>query len=149
METLPRKAIIEKALADYSIVLVTDDVEGSISLGNLLAPEHLEIMLENPMDYVDRLYNAGSLFLGQYAPEPLGDYFSGTNHVLPTGFSARFFSPLSVESFLKYYSYTYYPREELLAAGPYIRKLADLEGFHAHAGAIAIRENEEGDSNDI
>ena len=140
---LPRKPVIDRSLAEFCAVMLTNNVEESVELANLLAPEHLEVMLDNPMDYVDRLHNAGSLFLGHYTPEALGDYFAGPNHVLPTGFTARFFSPLSVESFLKYYSYTYYPREELLAAAPYIRKLAEQEGFGAHAGAISIRQEED------
>jgi len=96
-------------------------------------------MSDRAMAYIDRLDNAGSLFLGHYSPEPLGDYFAGPNHVLPTGFTARFFSPLSVESFLKYYSYTYYPKDELIHAAPYICRLAEQEGFDAHAEAVEIR----------
>ncbi|MEL7623978.1 MAG: histidinol dehydrogenase [Clostridiales bacterium] len=142
---LERQAIISQALEDYGAIFVTRNLEESINLANELAPEHLEVMLENPMDYLGRLHNAGSLFLGGYTPEPLGDYFAGPNHVLPTGFTARFFSPLSVESFLKYYSYTYYPREELLAAAPFIRRLALQEGLTAHAGAVAIRQEEDDD----
>ncbi len=140
---LERQVIVSQALEDYGAIFVTRDLEESISLANELAPEHLEVMLENPLSYLERLHNAGSLFLGNYTPEPLGDYFAGPNHVLPTGFTARFFSPLSVESFLKYYSYTYYPREELLAAAPLIRRLAVQEGLTAHAGAIAIRQEED------
>jgi histidinol dehydrogenase len=102
-------------------------------------------MLDQPMDYVDRLVNVGSLFLGNYSPEPLGDYFAGPNHVLPTGFTARFFSPLSVESFLKYYSYTLYPKDELLRAAPFIRRLAEQEGLTAHAEAIRNRQEAEND----
>jgi histidinol dehydrogenase len=139
--TLERREIIAQALQDYGVVFVTRSLEESIGLANALAPEHLEVMTENPLAYLDRLTEAGSLFLGHYSPEPLGDYFAGPNHVLPTGFTARFFSPLSVESFLKYYSYTYYPRQELLAAAPLIRRLAVQEGLTAHAGAIAVREN--------
>jgi len=138
--TLTRRDVIRQALADYGAILITGDLEESLELANLLAPEHLEVMLADPMTYVDRLHNVGSLFLGNYAPEPLGDYFAGPNHVLPTGFTARFFSPLSVESFLKYYSYTYYPREELLAAAPYICALANHEGFTGHARAVTIRQ---------
>ncbi|MCL1848724.1 MAG: histidinol dehydrogenase [Clostridiales bacterium] len=136
---LPRKAIIDRALADYGAVVITAGVEESVRLANLLSPEHLEVMLPNPMEYLDRLDNAGSVFLGEYAPEPLGDYYAGPNHVLPTGQTARFFSPLSVESFLKYYSYTYYPQEALLEAVGDISQMADHEGFAAHARAVTIR----------
>ena len=139
---LPREPIIREALGNYGAIIVTGDTEESIRFANEFAPEHLEVMLDHPKDYVGRLVNAGSLFLGQYAPEPLGDYFAGPNHVLPTGFTARFFSPLSVESFLKYYSYTYYPKEELAKAAPYICQLADQEGLGAHAAAIRIRQEE-------
>ena len=135
----PREAVIRESLANYGAVILTRDLDDSIRFANEFAPEHLEVMLDDPLAYVDRLNNAGSLFLGHYAPEPLGDYFAGPNHVLPTGFTARFFSPLSVESFIKYYSYTWYPKEELIKAAPYICKLADQEGLAAHAGAVKIR----------
>ena len=138
-ETLSRKEVILQALENYGAILITGDIEESIRIANMLAPEHLELMSDRAMAYVDRLDNAGSLFLGHYSPEPLGDYFAGPNHVLPTGFTARFFSPLSVESFLKYYSYTYYPKDELIHAAPYICRLAEQEGFDAHAEAVAIR----------
>ena len=141
-ERLSRKDDVDRALADYGAVLVTGSVEESIKLANLLAPEHLEVMLPHPMDYVDRLQNAGSLFLGDYSPEPLGDYFAGPNHVLPTGFTARFFSPLSVESFMKYYSYTCYPREALREVAPHICRIAAQEGLDAHAAAIRARTEE-------
>jgi histidinol dehydrogenase len=137
---LSRKAIIDEAIKNYGAVILTRDVEESVRFANEFAPEHLEVMLDQPMGYVDRLVNAGSLFLGHYSPESLGDYFAGPNHVLPTGFTARFFSPLSVESFLKYYSYTLYPKDELLKAAPHIRRLAEQEGLTAHAGAVKIRQ---------
>jgi len=141
-DLLPRRAIIEQALADFGAILLTGDLEESIDLANAFSPEHLEIMLENPEAYVDRLYNAGALFLGAYSPEPLGDYFAGPSHVLPTNFTARFFSPLSVEDFLKYYSYIYYPRDELIRAAPHIYRMAEAEGLSAHARAIIIRQEE-------
>jgi len=136
---LATREVIEQSLADYGAIFVTKDLEEGIALANLLAPEHLEVMLPNPQDYVSRLFNAGALFLGDFAPEPLGDYFAGTNHVLPTGFTARFFSPLSVESFLKYYSYVYYSQDELLAGARHIECIAGQEGFPAHAAAASIR----------
>jgi len=141
-ENLATRDVIELSLADYGAIFVTKGLEESINLANLLAPEHLEVMLPNPLEYVGRLHNAGALFLGDYAPEPLGDYYAGTNHVLPTGFTARFFSPLSVESFLKYYSYIYYPQSELLAGAPHIACLAAEEGFPAHGEAVAVRVRE-------
>ncbi|MGN0689439.1 MAG: histidinol dehydrogenase, partial [Oscillospiraceae bacterium] len=101
VKNLSRKEIIEKSLSSYGAAIVCDCVDCAIEIANELAPEHLEVLLKNPMEYLGRLDNAGSIFLGQYAPEPLGDYFAGPNHVLPTSGTARFFSPLSVNSFTK------------------------------------------------
>ena len=139
---LPREAVVREALDRYGAVVLTEDVESGVRFANAFAPEHLEVMLDDPMAYTDRLTNAGALFLGHYSPEPLGDYFAGPNHVLPTGFTARFFSPLSVESFIKYYSYVWYPKDALSEAEPYIRRLAVQEGLDAHANAVRIRREE-------
>lgn len=110
-----------------------------VDLANRIAPEHLEVACENPMEYVGRLDNAGSVFLGQYAPEPLGDYYAGPNHVLPTSGTARFFSPLSVESFYKRSSFIYYTREALREAKEDIVRIARSEGLDAHANAVSVR----------
>ena len=110
-----------------------------MDLANRLAPEHLEVMLENPTADIGRLDNAGSVFLGQYSPEPLGDYFAGPNHVLPTSGTARFFSPLSVDDFVKKSSFICYTREALLEARGDIVTLAEKEGLTAHANSITIR----------
>ncbi len=134
-----KKVIINQALANYGAIFLTRDMDESVKLSNLLAPEHLEVMTDKPFETANRLVNAGALFLGHYTPEPIGDFFAGTNHVLPTGMTARFFSPLSVESFLKYYSYAYYTREALARAAGYARELAGAEGFPAHAAAIDAR----------
>ena len=104
-----------------------------------IAPEHLEIMLDDPLQYVDRIKNAGAIFLGENSPEPLGDYFSGTNHVLPTGGTARFSSPLGVESFIKRTEYTYYTKEQLIKDSEYIEKIAAAEGLFAHKAALTVR----------
>jgi histidinol dehydrogenase len=136
---LARQEIIRQALADYGAILITRDVAESVALANELAPEHLEVMLADPLSYVERLDNAGALFLGDYAPEPLGDYFAGPNHVLPTGFTARFFSPLSVESFIKRYNYLYYTEAGLAGAAEHVVRLAEREGLTAHAGAVLAR----------
>ena len=104
-----------------------------------LAPEHLEAMIANPMEYIGRLDNAGSVFLGQYSPEPLGDYFAGPNHVLPTSGTARFFSPLSVDSLIKKSSFIYYTEPALRSARDDIVKLADTERLTAHANSIRVR----------
>ena len=136
---LSRKEIIKKSLTDYGAVIICDCLENAIELANALAPEHLEVLLKNPMEYLGKLDNAGSIFLGQYAPEPLGDYFAGPNHVLPTSGTARFFSPLSVNSFTKRSSFIYYTREALEEAKDDILTIADKEGLTAHANAIKVR----------
>jgi len=137
--SLSRKAIIERSLADYGAAIVCRDMDEAVEFANRLAPEHLEVMCEDPMSYIGRLDNAGSVFLGQYAPEPLGDYYAGPNHVLPTGATARFFSPLSVDSFIKKSSFIYYKRNALEAACEDILTLANAEGLDAHAHAVAVR----------
>ena len=105
----------------------------------MIAPEHLEVLMENPLEYIGKLDNAGSVFLGQYASEPLGDYYAGPNHVLPTSGTARFFSPLSVKSFYKRSSYIYYTEDALKDAKDDIILIANREGLTAHANAIAVR----------
>ena len=137
--TLSRKEIIEKSLSDYGAVIVTDSIDRAIELANGLAPEHLEMQVENPMQYIGQIDNAGSVFLGKYAPEPLGDYFAGPNHVLPTSGTARFFSPLSVNSFTKRSSFIYYTEQALLDARDDIVCIAEREGLTAHANAIKVR----------
>lgn len=139
VESLSRKDIIEKSLSDYGAVLICDSVEKAVSLANELAPEHLEVCLKNPLDYIGRLDNAGSVFLGQYTPEPLGDYYAGPNHVLPTSGTARFFSPLSVDSFIKKVSYIYYTEEALKSAKDDIVTIAEAEQLTAHANSIKVR----------
>lgn len=137
--TLSRKEIIERSLSDYGAVIIADCLECAIELANELAPEHLELQVENPMQYIGQIDNAGSVFLGKYAPEPLGDYFAGPNHVLPTSGTARFFSPLSVNSFTKRSSFIYYTEQALLDARDDIVCIAEREGLTAHANAIKVR----------
>lgn len=139
MSALSRKDIIEKSVDNYGAVIVTDSIYDAIDLANSLAPEHLEMQVANPMEYLGRLDNAGSIFLGKYAPEPLGDYFAGPNHVLPTSGTARFFSPLSVNSFTKRSSFIYYTEQALLDAKDDIVCIAEREGLTAHANAIKVR----------
>ena len=139
MATLSRKEIIEKSLRDYGAMIVCRSVDEMVDLANELAPEHLEVMMDNPMAYLGRLDNAGSVFLGQYAPEPLGDYYAGPNHVLPTSGTARFFSPLGVDSFIKKSSYIYYTEEALRAAHDDIVCIAEREQLTAHANSIKVR----------
>ena len=136
---LERQEIIEKSLNDYGEIIVCENLDQAIDFANELAPEHLEMCVEEPLKYIGRLDNAGSVFLGNYSPEPLGDYFAGPNHVLPTSGTARFFSPLSVDSFVKKSSFIYYTENELEKAKDNIVKLADTEGLTAHANSIKVR----------
>jgi histidinol dehydrogenase len=137
--TLSRKEIITKSLRDFGAIFVCDSKEYAVQLANDFAPEHLEVMMENPMEYIGKLDNAGSVFLGNYAPEPLGDYYAGPNHVLPTSGTARFFSPLSVDAFIKKSSYIYYTNDALKDAYDDIVLLANKEGLTAHANSIIVR----------
>ena len=139
MEYLSRKDIIQESLDRFGGVIVCESMEEAVDFANELAPEHLEICVDNPFSYIGRLDNAGSVFLGHYSPEPLGDYFAGPNHVLPTGGTARFFSPLSVDDFIKKSSFIYYPKEELQKAAPDIIRLAQTEELTAHANSIQVR----------
>jgi len=139
VENLSRRDIIKKSLADFGAIIVCDTKERAIELANEIAPEHLEVMMENPMEYIGKLDNAGSIFLGKYAPEPLGDYYAGPNHVLPTSGTARFFSPLSVDAFIKKTSYIYYTEDALREAHDDIVTLAEKEGLTAHANSIKVR----------
>lgn len=136
---LSRRDIIEKSLMDYGVIIVCQSVDDMVFYANELAPEHLEVCLENPMEYIGKLDNAGSLFLGEYTPEPLGDYFAGPNHVLPTSGTARFFSPLSVDSFIKKTSFTYYTKQALLKDSDDIMRIARAEGLTAHENSIKVR----------
>ncbi|MBQ6796906.1 MAG: histidinol dehydrogenase [Clostridia bacterium] len=136
---LSRRDIIVDSLRDYGAIVICRSLDEAIDLANELAPEHLEMCVENPMEYIGRMDNAGSVFLGDYSPEPLGDYYAGPNHVLPTSGTARFFSPLSVDSFLKKSSFIYYNRAALADVAQDIVKIADTEQLTAHANAIKVR----------
>ena len=139
VQSLSRKEIIESSLENYGAILICNTKDEACDLANRFAPEHLEVLFENPMEYLGRLDNAGSIFLGQYASEPLGDYYAGPNHVLPTSGTARFFSPLSVNSFEKRSSFTYYTEDALREAKDDIVLIAEKEGLTAHANAIKVR----------
>lgn len=139
IQNLPRADIIRRSLGSYGAVIVCRDMDEAVSFANRLAPEHLEVMVDQPMNYLGRLDNAGSVFLGKYSPEPLGDYFAGPNHVLPTSGTARFFSPLSVDSFVKKSSFICYNQEALEEASGDIVTLAHTEGLDAHANSIKVR----------
>lgn len=139
MQRLSRKEIIDEALTNYGVIIICDDMDKAVEMANELAPEHLEVCCREPMEYVGRLDNAGSVFLGNYSPEPLGDYFAGPNHVLPTSGTARFFSPLSVDSFVKKSSFIYYTEQALSNDKDDIIRFANTEGLTAHANSIAVR----------
>ena len=139
LKRLSRREIIESSLDNYGAIFVCGSIAKMVELANRIAPEHLEVMMENPMEYVGKLDNAGSVFLGRYAPEPLGDYYAGPNHVLPTSGTARFFSPLSVDSFVKKSSFIYYTEEALREASGDIVTIANREGLTAHANSITVR----------
>ncbi len=139
MQKLERKEIIESSLDNFGAIIVCSDMAQAVDFANELAPEHLEVCCQNPMEYVGKLDNAGSAFLGNYSPEPLGDYFAGPNHVLPTSGTARFFSPLSVDSFIKKSSFIYYTEDALRADAQDVIRFADTEGLTAHANSIKVR----------
>lgn len=139
VEDMPRKDIIKKSLKDYGAIIVCKNLSEAVDFANELAPEHLEMCVENPMEYIGRMDNAGSVFLGNYSPEPLGDYYAGPNHVLPTGGTARFFSPLSVDSFVKKSSFIYYTESALSQDKDDVITLAEAEGLGAHANSIKVR----------
>ncbi|NLL02764.1 MAG: histidinol dehydrogenase [Clostridiales bacterium] len=139
LEKLPRKEIAKKSLEDFGAIIVCNDIDNAVDFANELAPEHLEMCVKNPLEYIGRIDNAGSVFLGDYSPEPLGDYYAGPNHVLPTSGTARFFSPLSVDSFVKKSSFVYYTKDALCSAGNDIIKFAQTEGLDAHANSVRVR----------
>ena len=139
MQTLSRREIIRESIDTFGAIIVCKDMDEAVDFANELAPEHLEVCCENPLEYIGRLDNAGSVFLGNYSPEPLGDYYAGPNHVLPTSGTARFFSPLSVDDFIKKSSFIYYTEKELLKAADDIIRIAETEELTAHANSIAVR----------
>jgi histidinol dehydrogenase len=141
---LPRREIAAASIRDRGVILLADSLDEAIATVNRLAPEHLELLVAEPFGLLGRIENAGAIFLGAYSSEPVGDYFAGPNHVLPTNGTARFSSPLNVDDFLKKSSVISYSKEALLANGEAIMTLAKHEGFHAHARAIQIRLEKEG-----
>lgn len=136
---LERTAIMEKSLENYGYILVADTMEDAIEAANEIASEHLEILTQNPFEVMTKIKNAGAIFLGEYSSEPLGDYFAGPNHILPTNGTAKFFSPLSVDDFIKKSSIICYSREALEKVHKDIELFATKEGLTAHANSIAVR----------
>lgn len=139
IKSLSRNEIIRSSLENFGAIIVCSDIRQAVEFANELAPEHLEVCCANPTEYIGKLDNAGSVFLGNYSPEPLGDYFAGPNHVLPTSGTARFFSPLSVDSFIKKSSFIYYTEQALKNDANDVIRFADTEGLTAHANSIKVR----------
>ncbi len=139
LEHLCRKDIAKQAISRYGAIFVTPDMTTAIDIANRIAPEHLELLVDRPMEWVGQIRNAGAVFMGAYTPEPVGDYMAGPNHVLPTAGSARFSSALSVENFIKRTSLIHYSRSALMEDALHIEKLAAIEGLDAHANSIAVR----------
>jgi len=139
IEKLSRKDIIMDSLMNHGAAIHVKNLDEAFAVSNELAPEHLEILTVNPIAHLPKVQNAGSIFLGEYTPEPLGDYMSGTNHVLPTGGTARFYSSLGVYDFMKHSSYSYYPKEVLADYKDDVVKFANTEGLDAHANAVNVR----------
>ena len=143
LELLPRREVARRAVDDNGKIIVTDDLEKAVEAANLIAPEHLELCVDDPFALLPRVKNAGSIFLGRSAPEALGDYFAGPNHTLPTSGTARFSSPLSVDDFVKKSSFLYYDQAALSPVAERIAEFARREGLEAHARSVLIR-NEKG-----
>ena len=139
LKELSRSEIISKSLDNYGYILLVDDINEAVSVANDIASEHLEIVTKDPFNVMTKIKNAGAIFLGEYSSEPLGDYFAGPNHVLPTNGTAKFFSPLSVDDFIKKSSIIYYSREALEAVHTDIEAFAKAEQLTAHANSIAVR----------
>lgn len=139
LKELSRTEIISKSLDNYGYILIADSMDSAISVANAIASEHLEILTKNPYEVMTKIENAGAIFLGEYSSEPLGDYYAGPNHILPTNGTARFFSPLSVDDFMKKTSIISYSREALEHAHKDIELFANKEGLTAHANSISVR----------
>jgi len=142
LDTLVRKKTASEAVGKNSVIIVSDTLEQAFDLSNELAPEHLEIFLDDPLRYIGLVKNAGSVFLGRHAPEALGDYYAGPNHTIPTSGAARFSSPLSVDDFVKKTSFTYYSEDALRSVGEDIVRFAEKEGLTAHALSVLKRISE-------
>jgi histidinol dehydrogenase len=139
LDLLPKKEIAQKSLSDYGVIMVAKDVHQALSFSNEVAPEHLELCIKDAEQYLNDVKNAGAVFLGAYSPEPLGDYFAGPNHVLPTNGTAKFSSPLNVDDFMKKSSIICYDKKRLYDCYQDIETLAVCEGLQAHANSVKIR----------
>jgi histidinol dehydrogenase len=139
LATSPRAEVVTRSLQDNGVVVVCPDIASALDAANLIAPEHLEVMMQDPFELLGSITNAGAIFLGPWTPESIGDYVAGPNHVLPTGGTARFSSPLSVDDFIKKSSVLSYSFEGLEADGPATMTIAEAEGLDAHARAVGLR----------
>ena len=139
MKELSRSDIIKKSLDNYGYIFIADDMDAAVDAANAIASEHLEIITKDPYEVMTKIKNAGAIFLGAYSSEPLGDYFAGPNHILPTNRTARFFSPLNVDDFMKKTSIISYSRDALSKVHEDIELFAKEEGLTAHANSIAVR----------
>jgi len=144
LSELPRETIARASIENYGAIIVTGSIEEGIEVVNRLAPEHLEVMVQNPTDYLGLIENAGAIFLGPYSSEPVGDYFAGPNHIIPTNGTARFASPVDVDDFIKKSSLIQYSKQALLQNASTIMELARREGLEGHARAIEVRVKKEG-----
>jgi len=140
---LPRESIAKQSIESYGSAIYVESFKEAAEISDEIAPEHLELAVEDPISAMNSISNAGSVFLGHYSPEPLGDYYAGPNHVLPTNGTARFASPLSCDSFVKKSSFIYYTKDELLVSADDIIAFAQAEGLDAHANSVAVRKNAE------
>jgi histidinol dehydrogenase len=136
---LPRVEIASASIDRNGKIIVADTLDAAIDIANALAPEHLELCVDNPFDYLDKVKHAGSIFMGRYCPEALGDYLAGPNHTLPTGCTARFYSPLSVDDFVKKSQYTYFTQEALGRVADKVQRFAEKEGLSGHARSVLVR----------
>ncbi|MBR5453183.1 MAG: histidinol dehydrogenase, partial [Clostridia bacterium] len=143
LAVLPRTEIAGASVDNYGSAVLLDSIEECIDFSNEVAPEHLELAVREPLNVLERVKNAGSVFLGEYTPEPLGDYFAGPNHVLPTNGTARFASPLSVDTFVKKSQFLCYSREALMSVKDDVIRFAESEGLGAHANSVRIRFKDE------
>lgn len=144
IQSLSRKDIIEKALTSYGAFILADNIDEACQVSNIIAPEHLELMVDHPFDLISKIENAGAIFMGKYTPEPVGDYYAGPNHILPTGGTARFYSPVTVDTFIKASSLIYYSEEGIRQDADEIIKLATVEGLTAHANSVRVRKEKIG-----
>ena len=139
VKLLPRVEIASASIDKNGKIIVADNLDQAIGIANALAPEHLELCVDNPFDYLDKVRHAGSIFMGRNCPEALGDYLAGPNHTLPTGGTARFYSPLSVDDFVKKSQYTYFTRDALADVSDKVARFAEKEGLSGHARSVLAR----------